>query len=225
MSGWASATRATPSAIPRRPSPQFSRRWAVTTTIRLSLAASACSSGFGELDVDLGGPLEGVDAGAAGDEDLADGDVLADQILHVGRGRREVHGGDRRDHLAVELLRERRQVVAVGAQTGLDVHHRHPQVEGGERGRHRRAGVAVDEDGGRVATGEDVGGARVGVGVDVELLDAEVFEALHHRGDPLVQVGPVRAGPEGDVGLDAGELEDVLGGCRRRSGRPAWSGA
>ena len=164
----------------------------------------------GELHVDPGGPVEGIDPGVAGDEDLGDGDVLADEVLEVARGRREVEGGDRRDHLPVQLLRERREVRAAGPQPGLDVHHRDPEVEGGERRRHRRGGVAVDQGRGGAAAAEDVVGARMGIGVDVEALDAEVFEALHHRSHPLVQVGAPRAGPEGDVGLDLGELEDVL---------------
>ncbi len=68
----------------------------------------------------------------------------------------------------------------------------------------------MDQDQGGVATGEDILAGRGRVRVDVEALDAEVFEALHHRGDPLVQGGAPGARPEGDVGLDLGELEDVL---------------
>lgn len=62
-------------------------------------------------------------------------------------------------------------------------------MEGRERRRHRRAGVAVDEDQRRVAPLEHVLVGRQDVGVDVEALDAEVFEALHDRGDALVQRG------------------------------------
>lgn len=181
----------------------------MTTTIRASPSCSACSSGLANL-IPSSRPAQGVDPGVAGDEDLADGDVLPDQVLQVGRGRDKVHRGDLRDHLAVQLLREWGQVAAAGAQAGLDVHHRDPQVEGGKGRRHRRAGVAVDEDRGRAAAAEHVVGRCLLVEVDLELLNAEVFEALHHRGDPLVQVGAAGARPEGDVGLDLGQLEDVL---------------
>ena len=79
-----------PSAMPRRPSPQFSRRWAVTTTMRWSQSYERLQLGVGELDVDRRGPLQRVDAGVAGDEDLPDRDVLRDQVLEVLRGRGEV---------------------------------------------------------------------------------------------------------------------------------------
>ena len=54
-----------------RPSPQFSRRWAVMTTIRRVAVVQRLQLRVGEVDVDLRGPVQGVDPGVAGDEDLA----------------------------------------------------------------------------------------------------------------------------------------------------------
>ena len=122
-----------------------------------------------------------------------------------------MHRGDRRDHLAVQLLRERGRGCcrrcAGPASTCIT----------GIRRWKAESAAAIAElvsPWTRTSAGwralEHVLAGRQHVGVDVEALDAEVFEALHHRGDALVQRGAARAGPERHVGLDVGELEDVL---------------
>ena len=177
-----------PRRCPRRPSPQFSRRCAVTSTMRRSLSNSSCTLGIRRtarraLEAQCSASI----ARVAGDEDLLDRDVLADQVLLVRRRRRQVQAGDARDQLAVELLGERRHVAGAGAQPGLDVHHGNAEVEGRERRADRRAGVAVDEHGGREAPRAHVLGGRRRRRDLVEPLVAEVLEAQHHRRDALVE--------------------------------------
>ena len=93
----------------------------------------------------------------------------------------------RGDQPAVELLGERREVVAAGAQPGLDVHDRDAQVEGRERGGERGAGVAVDEHGCGVAALAHLLGVGLARGDLVEPLAEEVLEAAHHRRHSLVE--------------------------------------
>ncbi len=49
-----------------------------------------------------------------------------------------------------------------------------------------------------------------GVGLHLEAIDAEVFEAAHHRGDAFVEVGAARSRPEHHIRLDPSQLEDVV---------------
>ena len=65
-----------------------------------------------EPHVDCRRPLQRVDPRVAGDEDLSDGDVLADEVLEVRRSGSEVEPGDARDELAIADLGERRPVAA-----------------------------------------------------------------------------------------------------------------
>jgi hypothetical protein len=68
----------------------------------------------------------------------------------------------------------------------------------------------VHEDRRRATAGERVLDRRHLVGLELEAVDAEVFEAPHHRSHPFVERCAPRAGPEHHVGLDPGELEDVV---------------
>ena len=118
-------------------------------------STSSATRGLRDRHVEPGGPVQRVDAGVAGHEDLVRGDVLAHEVLLVLRGRREVQRRDAGDQLAVQLLRERRQVEAAGAQARLDVDHGDAQVERGQRGGEGRARVAVHDGGERIAAGDE----------------------------------------------------------------------
>ena len=84
------ATRATPSAMPARPPSQFSRRCAVTTTTRPSPSTSSASRGSPIGTSSAGGPVQRVDAGVAGHEDLVAGTFSRTRFSCVLRRRREV---------------------------------------------------------------------------------------------------------------------------------------
>jgi hypothetical protein len=138
-----------------------------------------------EADVDL---RRRVDPGVAGDEDLADRDVLAHEILEVLGRRREVKPCDRRDHPAIQLLRKRRPIVASRPQPALDVHHGDLQMKRRERGGHRGRRVAVHEHRGGRPSRQDLLGLGRRVRVHLEPVRAEVLEAAHDRCDALVQL-------------------------------------
>ena len=124
-------------------------------------------------------------------------------------GRREVERGDPRDRLAVQLLRKRAQRQPC-AQPGLDVHDRDPQVEGRDRRRESRRGVAVDEgrDGEAVVEDRLTGRNRRAGGV--EALAKEAVEPRDHRRDELVEGEAGVADLEVEVGRDLAERQDRI---------------
>ena len=152
-----SASRATPSAIPCEPAAPVlaavrgdddQPRSPSTTRLRRAGRRTATSSPAAQRSASM--PVLPVT------KICSTGMFSRTRFCEVRRGRREVEAGDLRDQLAVQLLRERRQVEAAGAQAGLDVDDRDPQVERGQRRRHRRAGVAVDEHRGGNLAAEDL---------------------------------------------------------------------
>ena len=163
-----------------------------------------------ERDVEAGRPLQRVDPGVAADEDLVGRDVLAHQVLLVVGRRRVVHRGDARDQLAVELLREGREVVAPGPQPGLDVPDRDPQMERRQRGGEGGARVAVHEHDAWKVAAEHALASRP-LTVDVSERGAEVvLEAAHERRHARVEARVAEAHPQVDVRGDAGESEHLL---------------
>ncbi len=162
-----------------------------------------------ERQIEPGREPQRVDAGVAGHEDLLVAHALADEVLPVDGGRRQVEGGDPRDQLPVELLGERGQR-RPGAQPRLDVADGDPEVEGGQRGCERRRRVAVDERRYREPVAADLGPRGDGSARRTEALAAEGVEALDHDADEVVEREAGMADPQVDVGLDPGELEDRL---------------
>ena len=86
-----------------------------------------------------------VDAGIAGDEDLAGIDALGAQIGGRALGRRKVPARQLAGHDAVELFRKRRLEVA-GAQPGLDMGEGNAEIERGHRRHQQGRGVALRDD-------------------------------------------------------------------------------
>ena len=195
--------------MPTSPSPQFSRRCAVTTTTRRSLSCSACSSGFANC-------TSSVDAQCSASMPV----LPVTKIWPTGtfsrtRFCRLVEVGAK-CRPAIRVISSRFSSSGNGVRLLPPV--RSPAstcMTGMRRWKADRAAaiaerrVAVDEHGGREPTVEDVLGVRHRVGLHVEALGAEVLEAADHRRDALVEVGVTRPRPEDDVGLDADELEDV----------------
>jgi hypothetical protein len=120
-----------------------------------------------------------------------------------------MHRGDARDELAVELLRERREVEPAGPQAGLDVRDRDPEMEGGERGGERRRRVAVhDRSDGIVAGQRNLARRPLAVLVG-EASQHVVLEAAHHRGHALVEARVPTTHQQIDVRCDAGQPEHL----------------
>ena len=98
-------------------------------------------------------PMGGIDDGIAGGMDGHGRDAFAAQVGRGDAGRREVPSRQSADELAVGLLRKRILDVE-GAQAGLDVPDRHPQIETGQRADQRARGVSLHQHGGRPHPGQ-----------------------------------------------------------------------
>ena len=128
------------------PSPKFSRRCPVISTMRRSPRAAYFSRhGRPWFALAGDGPQQGVDHRVAGHVDTCGGRSFTPQILGRPLGRRTVQRGDQAGDAAVEFLGPGGLKVA-GAQAGLDVNQRHAAVKRGQRGRHDRGRVALGDN-------------------------------------------------------------------------------
>ena len=116
------------------------------------------------------------------------------------RGGQVQIGGRARDH-TVELLGERSSAIA-GTEPGFEVRHPHPCVGAGDRGRHDRGRVTLDDEGRRVHLAQ-------------RRLDAE-HHPRRHLGRRLVRLHQVEVDVHRDVeGFEGRGHELTVLACRQ----------